>query len=184
MSTKTRARKRKGGYPDGVEPASGPDSVEHLIALERAVWVQTQKAVLVQTVARITCVPGEDIVVPLMSRTQRGHDARRIAVALSAAWLKGEWHPASLAVLWNTVRPVICNGLQKHRDLMETDRPYRALVERVAKAVAHAGCVAHVTVYGEEARAAIHEVAAWLREQKGAVDLFNAGLTLAKEAER
>jgi hypothetical protein len=58
-----------------------------------------------------------------------------------------------------------------------------SLVERVQQAIN--------TEYEEslgtgsmEARAAIREVAAWLREQPGDVRLFNAGLALDKEAER
>jgi hypothetical protein len=135
MSTKTRARKRKGGYPDGIEPARGPESAAALARTERAVWVQTQKAVLVETVARLADVPVEQIVVPLASRTQRGHDARRVAVALTEGWLKGQWNPTSLAALWNSDRSVIYHALRTHKNLMEVDRPYRALVEAVSAAL-------------------------------------------------
>lgn len=43
--------------------------------------------------------------------------------------------------------------------------PTGSLVERVALAIAHKGCFAPDESYGTEARAAIREVAAWLRSE-------------------
>jgi hypothetical protein len=60
-------------------------------------------------------------------------------------------------------------------------KPDGSLVERIADAINSEAGSCFATI---EARAAIHEVAAWLREQKGDVGLFNAGLVLDKEAEQ
>jgi hypothetical protein len=46
-----------------------------------------------------------------------------------------------------------------------TPAPASSLVQRVAEAIAHKGCFAPDEIYGEEARDAIREVAAWLVEQ-------------------
>jgi hypothetical protein len=54
-----------------------------------------------------------------------------------------------------------------------------SLVSRVSKAICYAQQRDETG-----SRAAIREVAAWLREQQGDVGLFNAGLVLDKEAER
>lgn len=59
------------------------------------------------------------------------------------------------------------------------DRP-GGLVQRVAKAVAFEGCTAYVAVYGKEARAAIREVAEWLRAGR----MLHAAELLEQEADR
>jgi hypothetical protein len=48
--------------------------------------------------------------------------------------------------------------------------PVGGLVERVAAAIAHKGCFAPDEAYGDEARAAIREVAAWLDSNAGLPD--------------
>lgn len=60
--------------------------------------------------------------------------------------------------------------------------PASSLVERVAEAIAHKGCFAPDESYGEEARAAIRAVAAWLLDRGGGYP--RAALKLEQEVER
>jgi hypothetical protein len=59
-------------------------------------------------------------------------------------------------------------------------RPAGGLVERVAQSIAHKGCFAPEEFYDQEARAAIREVAKWLRAGR----MLHAAELLEQEADR
>ena len=61
--------------------------------------------------------------------------------------------------------------------------PASSLVEKVALKIAHKGCFLPTDVYGEDARAAIREVATWL-EARGLSSGISAARWLLEEVDR
>jgi hypothetical protein len=79
--------------------------------------------------------------------------------------------------------PVEALEAAQHAPTTTEARP-SGLVERVAKAIAHKGCFVPEWVYGQEARAAIREVAAWLSEHTDDDASAYWAARLEQEAER
>lgn len=119
--------------PDGITTAP---ELRALLDQENAIRLETDRAILVSHVAREANVSEAAIVSSARGATVREKDARRLAVSLSPAWLGGVWSDVDLACFWGyKSNTAVAHARQTHRALMETDRGYRALAERVAIAL-------------------------------------------------